>query len=48
MAEQIVDALIMTNTALFGEILNNEECENLAGLLGKLAAGLQLKKQSGA
>ncbi len=44
LAETIVDELIATNKALIGGILSAEEADQLAKLLAKLSAGLQLRK----
>ena len=41
LAEQIIEKLVATNTALIGGILEPSETEELARLLHKLSAGLQ-------
>jgi DNA-binding MarR family transcriptional regulator len=41
LAEQIIEKLVATNTALIGGILEQSETEELARLLHKLSAGLQ-------
>ena len=46
LAEEIVDALVQTNKALIGGILDPEETEQLATLLRKLSMGLEAKKAS--
>ena len=44
LAEEIVDALIQTNKALIGGILEPQETERLATLLLKLSLGLEARK----
>ena len=46
LAEEIVDALIQTNKALIGGILEPQETERLATLLLKLSLGLEARKSS--
>ena len=46
LAEEIVDALVQTNKALIGGILEPEETEQLATLLRKLSLGLEARKSS--
>ena len=44
LVERVVEELIQVNTDLFGSILSEDECQQLAGLLRKLSTGLQQRK----